>query len=213
MGLSSILKNAEGSLILYNVTFDLNDKRTVLTPCVPKSAGEGEDKVTERVCFSDSIENCICALAVGNRDLRVGQRILVRSVSVSVLNRNSIIDYDTLHNTGKVPDAADTHEYWVTAPVNVSVGVYEILSFQHEFSVNWKALRADIVRRIAKGYVDISVCNGNTAYDVYCSVCKYLEDNKRYDDSDDFYEDIVQLPWAQGHKISDLKLECIDKLA
>lgn len=206
MGLKDILKDAEGSLILYNITFDLSDERTILIPCIPESAGEGEDKTTPRVCMADSIEHCICAIASGNRDLRVGSRIVVRKAMTSSISVDKLLDYKSLYEQKKVPDALDTHEYWVCEPVSVCRTVYVISSFDHEFAVNWRSIPSLAVRSIAKGYVDSNICTGDSAYEIYNRVTKYLQENDRYADSDDFYEDILEIPWAQGHVVKNLHL-------
>ena len=35
-------------MILYNITFDMKDKRNILEPSIPESAGEDENKTIKR---------------------------------------------------------------------------------------------------------------------------------------------------------------------
>lgn len=103
---------------MYHISNVYLGKVTTLTPRVPKNAMEGEDKITPRVCFSPTIEQCLLGIH-GVKSL----------------------DYATTFNAGwflyatkeelksakdKVPDFETTKEHWATSPVSVDfIGVVE----------------------------------------------------------------------------------------
>ena len=50
---------------LYNVTFNLMNDSNLLMPCVPFTAGPGEDREIKRICLADSIESKYVNKTVG----------------------------------------------------------------------------------------------------------------------------------------------------
>ena len=95
---------------LYNVTFDLNNTNNVLTPAIPESAGNGENKEIKRVCLTDSVEHCFQAIASCNREIRKGAKFIIKEVDVE--KDELLITPDFLFNEGYVPDALENNEYW-----------------------------------------------------------------------------------------------------
>lgn len=193
---------------LYNVTFNLEDTRTLLVPKVPYSAGNGEDKETPRVCFCTTLEGCMCALGPCSRDLAVGNVLVVRSVSVDDVDVLKLVSPEYLFSTQRVPDALYTGEYWYTSPVNVVRRKYVINGFQSEHCINWTV----VSRELLQGILDVNKVNYTIPTDeesaiAYCNVMRMLSCSKQWDLMDLLYEDIAELPWAQAFHISNLKLE------
>lgn len=208
MGLASILGSTIRQDKLYNITFKIDDERTVLEPCIPDSKMDGEDSSTTRVCFSDSVERCISAIAPQNRNLSTGSLIVVRSVNTSTLNKKHLYDYHYLYLYGKVRDAMLTHEFWYTDKVPIDRKVYRIKSFDYEHVINWSVVDLGALIQMSKKYVNLPLYKiAVDAEDVYRIVSKYLQDNGKYDASDEYWEEICMLPMVQAIKVTNLKLE------
>lgn len=208
MSIDYLLSKAEGSNTLYNVTFDITDQSTVLSPRVPYSVADDEDNDTCRVCLSDSIEKCIEAIGPCNRDFCIGQTIVVRSVKVKDLDQEKLIGYNDLYLSGKVPDAPYTHEYWYLDELPVERKVFLVKGFTYEHCLAWELIKLKDVMKISCKYCDDSVRRMvYTAKDLYDKVCRSLEMQKLYDTYDRFTEEIESLPWAQACRVSDLILE------
>lgn len=143
-------------ITLYRVSFDTEKPLTRrYEPRVPLTAMLGEDKITPRVCFADSIEGCISAMP---HDLRgeyfgEGRIIVVFSFRVEADDPALWTPEDLKQS---VPDAEFTREYWYTEPVILTgrlvrigefawgnyffatekdrKGVYKVLAEQYGFS-------------------------------------------------------------------------------
>ena len=192
---------------LYNITFDVEDTRTVLEPSIPESAADDEDKTIPRVCLSSSVESCVRAVATNKRSLYRGSTLIVRSVNTSTLDKCYLWTPDRLFIDNRVPDALETQEYWYCNTVQVDRKIYTVEDFDHEHVINWTCLQTEQVQNIATKYCDISAHTFQSAFDIYQYVTRYLETDRKYEESDDFYEEIVELPWAQGIRISNLRLK------
>ena len=204
MSILSMLNSAGGKSekMLYNITFKLDDDRTVLKPCVPYTAAEGEDKVTERVCLSDSVDGCLSAIGSCNRDLYEGCTIIVRSVPISSLDPNKIVTPEVLFESGKVPDALENQEYWYLGEVNVLSEKYCIESFEHEYSIAFTCLkREDVVRLIEKYNSPYLMRDDESIEQAYNRTMYLMQHDGRYNESDNFDEEVCELPWAQRIRI------------
>lgn len=207
MKLDSLLQKATGSKILYNVTFRLEDMSTILEPRVPYSAAADEDSITQRVCFSDSIEGCLSAIGPCHRSLYIGSKIVVRSVDMSSLNQTLLVRPEELASTGQVPDAEFTREYWYLNSVIVNRREYIVKNFTSDYCLNWYCIKKSDVDRIAKRFCRCLNTEGmRSAEDVYNTLIKRLHDEERHDDSDTFDELVSELPWAQAIRFTDLVL-------
>lgn len=107
-------------MILYHVSFN-EIKDGMLYPRVPTSRAPHEDKTIPRICFTDSIENCITAMPGGGRALKnlfLRSKMLPISAILHVyhINSNSIKDGNIAFNSEVaqyVQDAKRTGEIWV----------------------------------------------------------------------------------------------------
>lgn len=191
-------------MILYNITFDIEDNSTVLKPYVPVTAKPPEDTVTKRVCLSDSVEGCFQAVSYVDRDVSKGTRFVLRTVDVSIFDRN-LIHYNLLSFTGKVPDAMHNHEFWYVKPIECTSTLCEIESYDYVREVVWSALNPEAVSDIAKKYAGINIDMCTTSKEIYDRVNEYLYTYKMYELADAFYDDIVELPFAQGRVFSNMR--------
>lgn len=113
-------------ITLYHVSIDPWDEPTkTFAPRVPSCCEYGEDEVTERICLSDSIVNCINAMrqVLGDID-EVVVSVWKKDFSLSDPN---LINWRVLYDESLVSDAALTHEYWyINEPVTMATSHYKI---------------------------------------------------------------------------------------
>lgn len=99
---------------------DLGEK-VILTPSIPRDTAKGEDRVTPRVCFAPTVEQCVIGI--------VGYGI---SQDITFLGAFSILANSqwcpTVYKTEEVlfePDWVSdfhiTHEEWALDPIEVSL--------------------------------------------------------------------------------------------
>lgn len=194
--------------MLYNVTFNIKDISTRLSPYVPYSAASDEDRRTKRVCFADSIQHCIEAIGSYNRNLYIGCLAVVRSVDEGKLDPGKIVTPQELFNTRKVPDALETQEYWYLDEVDVKREIYRIKDFVFEYAVAFTCIEKDDLAVIIEKYIpDGRIKQQWTVEQVYNWAVGELYNEGRYDDCDAFEDQVAMLPWAQCIKISGLVIE------
>lgn len=203
---------------LFHVSFLKDNLLKQFTPRVPDSAGATEDKVTERICFADSIEGCLTAMPSNYRHdyLAKGALITVWTIDTERLPEGSLVTPSELTYSNKVPDALDNGEYWVTIPLKLNGKRFRIIDYSYEFSVNYNALDLQSITDTAYE------CLPNRFRDEFmnsfdratCSnkeVCnRFYEITNReslFNEEDDFWDSIVAMDWAQGFKFTRLELE------
>lgn len=196
---------------LYNVTFDIFDRREVLEPAVPRSAAKEEERSIRRVCLSTTVEHCIEALGVEHRELCTGAELLVREVPIENLYSKILVTPDILFKKGYVPDALETKEHWYLAPVKMITCRYTIVDFIAEYDIAWSCVKVKDMLSIAAKYgIQPSELHKFTSSkDIYEYCMEIFHKSKNYDFEDDFYDDVDELPWAQRLKVSKLSLERI----
>lgn len=140
-------------MTLYNVTFNIKDKRNILEPSIPDSAGDGENKTIKRVCLTDSIAHCMQAIAVGNRDIRVGATLIIREVNLKNLNKKLLISPRELKERGLVPDALENNEFWYLGKVKFKCITCKIVDFDAEIDLAWTCIPIQSCREIIKKYI------------------------------------------------------------
>lgn len=211
MPLSDLFARASGDSlpgVLYNITFNLNDESTLLQPYIPYSAAEDEDRETKRVCFADSVDNCISAIGSCARELYEGSTIVVRSVQTDKLDKSKLITPHQLAASGKVPDAEVNQEYWYLGDVNIVREVRTIVSFEYEYAIAFQCLNKDDVNALIKKYLpDDGIRDGESIEDAYNRVIGAMQSVGEYDASDEFDDSIAELPWAQRIRVQNVVLE------
>lgn len=194
--------------MLYNVTFSVWDTSNWLVPYVPYSAAEDEDRKTDRVCFADSIENCIAAIGSCNRNLHTDCLIAVRYVDEKSLDPSKIVTPQELFDTGRVPDALENHEYWYLGEVRVEREIYKIKNYTFEYAIAFTCIAKDDLAYIINRYNPCNLMKVNEAVDdAYERTVMDLYRQNRFDDADAFEEEVAGLPWAKRIKISELVME------
>lgn len=103
-------------------------------PRVPASTACGEDERTPRICFADSIENCIKSIGL---DLDIQQYITVYMLDTTALQPENLVTPRELIAKELVPDVADTNEHWVLSPCTLVPVFYEILDYEWSHT-EWK---------------------------------------------------------------------------
>lgn len=191
-------------MILYNITFR-EDTSKILTPRIPYTAGDGEDKTQERVCFSDSLNRCIEAIGPCERDMHIGSTFYVRSVDTSDMNAESIITPQELFDRELVPDALEIHEYWYLKEIPVKLNKAKVINFSFEFDLAWTCIRLQDLQQIVSK-LGVSGINTVSSKQLYEKVNHYFNEHKMYDQMDALCDSIVELPYAQKLKVNDLEL-------
>ena len=114
-------------MILYHVSYN-TEKALDYTfiPRVPESIAFDEDDQIKRICFADSIKNCI--IAKEGRLMQGARDIIVYKYEVDEENSN-IISWKKLYEDGLVNDASLTHEYWYVGeePIHLIGKKYRII--------------------------------------------------------------------------------------
>lgn len=195
---------------LYNVTFDLNNTNNVLTPAIPESAGNGENKEIKRVCLTDSIEHCFQAIASCNREIRKGAKFIIKEVDVE--EDELLITPDFLFKEGYVPDALENNEYWYLDTLKAKVSIAEIEFFEYEFALAFSCIPKEKCLEAISKYTSIEKFkNYKTSKEMYESFVGWADSEKKYNLSDEIFEDLAMIPWAQTTKIYNLKYKEIER--
>lgn len=195
---------------LYNVTFNINDKRNMLVPTIPDSAGTGENKTIKRICLTDSIEHCMKAIAVGNRDIAIGAKFIVREVDIPK-NAKALVNPKQLHNNQFVPDALENNEYWYLHTVKCKVHLCEIIYFDFEHDLAFSCMQPNDVRLIINKYVPaLKLGRYKNSKNMYDAFCNYTNKNCLWDEFDAVWDELAELPWAQTTKILKLTYKVLN---
>lgn len=208
---------------LFHASFLKEDLNKQFTPRVPDSAGTTEDKVTERICFADSIEGCLTAMSSDFRHayLAKGALITVWAVDTDELLEGSVVTPSELTYSNKVPDALDNGEYWVTIPLNLKGKRLKIIDYSYQFSVNYNALNLQSIIDIAYECLpekfreeflqsfDRATCSNKEICDRFYDITNR---ESLYNEEDEFWDSIVEMDWAQGFKFTKLELEEVEDL-
>lgn len=197
---------------LYNVTFCLEDDRTVLEPAIPETVGDGEDNTISRVCFADSVAHCMQALASSHKELEEGVRFLVREVEMDE-NDSHLVSPKILRDSGLVPDALENNEYWYKQPVECSVFLCSIKEIECSFEIAWTCIPKDdcieIVSKYAPETLFLKAVSSEEAYDIFYKWCNQFH---KWEEMDYAWEELAELPWAQLIKVSNFEYEVLEKL-
>lgn len=183
---------------LYNITFDLSDNRQRLTPGIPKSTGDTENATIPRICFTDSIENSIQAIASCNRKIANDTVIIVRCVSTACLKPEHIVTPQELMDKKLVPDALENQEYWYKDAINCDIIHKTIKNYDCEYDIAWSCINLNDVKNIIEQYTTtICIDQFKTAKSLYEAFIQAAEQKEQWSNIDYVWEEIVELPWAQ----------------
>lgn len=190
---------------LYNVSFNLNDTNTLMIPSIPESAAQDEDKVTPRICLSDTVEHCMQAIAVGNRDIQAGAKFILREFEIPKTH-SRLIKPNQLKATKRVPDALENNEYWYLSIKKCKIYQCEIIDFDYERDIAWTCLNINQVINVIYNHCkDIKLERYKNPQSAYEAFLRYTTNHKMWNLQDDVWEDLVELPYAQKTIIKDMK--------
>lgn len=198
---------------LYRVSFREGVTSPWLTPRIPCSAAQMEDKATERVCLADSIEHCIQAISPDARNLCIEAEIAVYRLKVSDLKPEKLICPKDVFDIGFVPDALFNQEWWYLDKVQADLRHAVIKDFEACHVLNWTIIDEDQVRgalhSIAPDILALfpyGAAGIDDPHDMYETAIERLEQDERFDECDALYDILAELPWAQALEVSRLNL-------
>lgn len=195
---------------LYNVTFDLTNTNNILTPTIPESAGNGENKEIKRICLTDSAEHCMQAIASCNREVKKGGKFILKEVEIE--ESELLITPDFLYKESYVPDALENNEYWYLDNLVANVSVCEIEFFEYDFVLAYSYIPKEKCLEIISKYTsieDLKDCKDSK--EVHEKFIDWADKRKEYDMMDNVFEDLAMLPWAQKTKIYNLKYKVLER--
>lgn len=206
-------------MLLYHVSYDIDgDLERVFTPRVPDNVRFDEEDSIKRVCFSDSIQNCIRAIdGYYKNDC---DEIAVFTYEVDD-NSPDIIPWLELYNKGLVNDASLTHEYWYVGevPLVLQRKLYRIHSHSAKEQMIIEAKFKDkMIEVLQQGGVYTSTCDSMQAFellelinsdeeliDIAKDVVCHLEPNENY------YPDMEALfGWESDKFVSKIDWDSMD---
>ena len=190
---------------LYNITYNLEDICTTLTPKIPYSAGDGEDKSIPRVCLADSLEHCLQALGSAHRNLTKGTHILIREVEVAE-NDKCLVNPLVLKQDNKVADALENNEYWYLKPIKCNVRKAEIVNAETEFTLAWTCIPISKCKEIISKYSNFNVKGYKESYNLYEAFMDWANENKKWNEMDFVWEELLEIPWVQKTTIEKLEI-------
>lgn len=204
-------------ITFYHVSFDLCNKSYMFFPRIPESAGDGEDKITERICLSSSVEGCMKAIGPCDRNLGVGSKFILRTIAMEYPNPNLICP-GTLYESGRVPDALETNEYWCLYPLIFgNVFECEITRIEAYHDMNWSCVKLEDCKRIIKTHCEdyhFRIEEYNNSHELYSEFARWCERfiPQKYDEMDAVWDDLLMLPYAQGLTINELKYKILKEV-
>lgn len=198
---------------LYHISEDVSYLDRIFTPRVPICCAKDEDNSTPRICFSTSIENCMRATSVSTYCR--GVPLVVFEMYVDEDDPNLIYP-DELFYGQLVPDALENEEYWYTKSVELHGTLYEVIENRHEISFAWKCIKKkDIISylqslsHIDKYFETLSKSSLSNVHEYYERAMEFMDEKKYYEQTDNLWDYVAELPWAQSYKITDLRLKAI----
>ena len=183
-----------------------------LIPTVPKNIGTGEENTIPRICLAPDIERCIGSL---NCTIQPGEYIYVYEIPINMLDLDYL--YSPIQNQQWVPDAKHYREYWYTSDLQIKPLLYQIVSYNIDYTINWDYLNTETLYTIYKkesktlNCLELKPLTDEISEDYYNRLY-----NKAYKDNnflicDTLWELLIEIPWAQVYSIKDLKIERISK--
>lgn len=203
-------------MFLYNVSFWLDNTDKVLVPRVPDSVSDKEDKTTKRVCLSTTVAGCMQAIAVGNRNISVGEKFILREFSIPE-NDKLLISSEYLYKTGRVPDALENNEYWYLGELSCEPWICQIISMENEFELAWTCISPKDCLGVIEKYIpniqeEVVGIQNLSSKEMYNKFSEYVTKTKLYDAFDNVWDDLAEIEYAQAVKLTSLGFERISRV-
>lgn len=119
-------------------------------------------------------------------------------------NDPDLLTPEVLFKKGYVPDALESHEYWLVRPITLH-GIYRIVNgISRSFEFAWTAIKSgDVLSVLDETAISHEFRNADmSAEQIYNIAQSNLSARKAYDLQDFLYDRIAELPWAQLLKIN-----------
>ena len=131
-------------MVLYHISYNLEqDGECMFSPKIPEKVEGDEDITIPRICFADTIQNCIRSVNGYPRDEINYIRVYEFEVDP---NDEALVSWKEIYSKGYVNDAELTHEFWYLKPVKLKSRVYKITEFdKQEFIVISQVSKQKIV--------------------------------------------------------------------
>lgn len=116
-------------MLYYHVSIGYNDIEKQFIPRIPQSVGGSENTTIKRICFSPTVEQCLCAIKDFLETLEDSES---NTLTIYTLDTDQL-DADLVSNDivkSYVHDAFLTGEVWVTTPVTLLGEHYEIVNLE-----------------------------------------------------------------------------------
>lgn len=182
-------------------------ENNTLIPRVPTSAASDEDRVTPRVCLSDSVEGCIQAIGPCDRDLHTGSVFTVHEADIQSMDPKALICPAQLFERRLVMDALENREYWYLKPLSVKTFRMKVLDFIAVHDIAWSCVNKKQLEAITKNLgIHVQEMPADP-YEAAHEIRHGLWEQGEYDLAEEFDEAVAGLPWAQCLKVESLKME------
>lgn len=202
---------------LFHVSLDLSNKTKLFEPRIPNHMYIGENNTIKRICFSNSVENCMKAIHLPL--FKSGTKFIAYTTLFDY-NDKYLIHPDELYNKNYVKDAKANCEYWYLKPITLTGELYVIDDIDYEPAIQWEAVSIneikDVIKELAEDDKDLKfIANMNYAkskyyYDEFIKICekKIKQGYIRYCGYEDNIYDLTaeRIKQCQGYKINRLKL-------
>ena len=202
---------------LFHISMDIKEKIKLFTPRIPERIYDGENNTIKRICFSDTVINCMKAIYVPL--FTTGSKIMIYKKSFDY-NDKYLIHPEEIYNKGYVKDAKANHEYWYLKPITIIGELHEITSIDYEPCIQWEAVSVneikDVIKELAeddkdlKSVADMNYAKSKYYYDEFIKICekKIKQGYIRYCGYEDNIYDLTaeRIEQCQGYKINRLKL-------
>ncbi|MDO5778506.1 MAG: hypothetical protein Q4Q08_09450 [Eubacteriales bacterium] len=160
--------------ILYHVSTNSEEPLTKrFIPRIPLNPENGEDETIPRICFSDSIPNCLNAIGWHSSESGDDYFDIIVWEHAFSLEDPHLVSWETLYEKQMVPDSGLTHEYWYTAPITLTGCLYRVYDVDNTYYTrhtatiiypNYKATLLDILADYGVNIETVSFINLSTLY-------------------------------------------------
>lgn len=142
-----------------------------------------------------------------------GERFTVYEVDISLASEK-LIRPDELNLRGLVPDSMENEEYWYLSSLTMKAKRCEILGFCGYHDIAWSCVNESDMLENENPRLKGSISSINTArrtsFEIYSEVSKCAGGLREDIFIDDFWDNIIELSWAQIYKIDKINYVELD---
>ncbi len=196
---------------LYHISFEKELDKT-FEPRVPNRAGGDEERLTPRICFSDSIGGCLQAVCFNER-FKVGDQFVLYELEIDE-NDENLFNSNYLYENKLVPDALETGEFWLTKAVSLKGKLIEITNMEARPYIAWSSINTFSLFSVIYNTVDdcrlltdkiqkelqYIFYNIEDNFILFKESMKILHNNDCYELDHIIEKEILKLNWASNVK-------------